>query len=138
MSVPSTKVNKTLTEKQAKFLELLYGECAGDIRLAYKQAGYTSNHPEYVLETLKDHIVAYADNLIAASAVKAAYSMLDTMNNPDSLGAAVKLNAAKEVLDRAGVNKKGEIQNTSPQIGIFILPEKRELAQIVDITPVHV
>lgn len=134
MSVPAT-TNKRPTEKQAKFLELLYGECQGDVRKAYKLAGFTSNHPEYVLASLKDFIVQHADDMIAASAVKAAYSMIDTIDNPDSLGAAVKLNAAKEVLDRAGVNKKGEVQNTSPQIGIFILPEKRELAQIVDITP---
>ena len=126
---------KGLTEKQAKFLELLYGPCNGDIRLAYKEAGYTSNHPEYVLEALKDHIVAYADALLAANAVKASIGILDVMDNPSELGAAVKLNAAKEVLDRAGVNKKNEAQNVAPQIGIFILPEKRELTNVIDITP---
>lgn len=135
MNNPPAKRNKTLTEKQIKFLDLLYGECKGDINLAYKTAGYTSNHPDYVLEALKDHIVSRADAVIAASAVKAAHGMLDVLDNPDALGAAVKLNAAKEVLDRAGVNKKGETQNTMPQIGIFILPEKRELGDIIDITP---
>ena len=136
MSLPTTtNKNKTLTEKQRKFLELLYGDAQGDINKAYKLAGYTSNHPDYVLDALKDHIVQYADAMIAASAVKAAHGMLDVLDNPDALGAAVKLNAAKEVLDRAGVNKKGETQNTMPQIGIFILPEKRELGDIIDITP---
>jgi hypothetical protein len=132
-NLPAT--TKKLTEKQAKFLDLLYGSCKGDIRLAYKEAGYTSNHPEYVLEALKDHIVNHADALLAASAVKASISILDVLDAPEALGAAVKLNAAKEVLDRAGVQKKTDQQATAPQIGIFILPEKRDLPKIIDITP---
>ena len=66
-----------------------------------------------------------AKKFISSSAVKAAYSMFEVMNNPTDLGNKEKMAAAKDVLDRSGFIKteKVEVSAANP---LFILPQKAD------------
>ena len=119
-------MTRNLTEKQQKFLDVLFEEAGGNLVTAKKLAGYadavTSRH---VAEPLAEEIAALTKKFIASSATKAAYSMFEVMNNPTDLGNKEKMAAAKDVLDRSGFIKteKVEVSAASP---LFILPQKSD------------
>ena len=115
---------RNLTEKQQKFLDVLFEEAGGNLVTAKKLAGYADAvTSRQVAEPLADEIAALTKKFIASSATKAAYSMFEIMNNPTDLGNKEKMAAAKDVLDRGGFVKteKVEVSAASP---LFILPQK--------------
>lgn len=117
---------KNLTEKQQKFLEVLYEEAGGDIRAAMRIAGYSDSTTQYsITSALAEEIAELTIKFIAQSSTKAAYSMYEVMANPVALGNKEKMAAAKDILDRAGFGKteKLEVKASEP---LFILPAKNE------------
>ena len=92
---------QTLTDKQELFLEAVMGEARGNLRAAMRIAGY-SDTP------------------------KAAFGMIDVLDDPNTLGARNSISAAREILDRTGLVKKEKIEVTGATGGIFILPPKQE------------
>ena len=117
---------RNLTEKQQKFLDVLFEEAGGNLVTAKKLAGYADAvTSRQVAEPLADEIAALTKKFIASSATKAAYSMFEVMNNPTDLGNKEKMAAAKDVLDRSGFIKteKVEVSAASP---LFILPQKSD------------
>ena len=115
---------RNLTEKQQKFLDVLFEEAGGNLVTAKKLAGYADAvTSRQVAEPLAEEIAALTKKFIASSATKAAYSMFEIMNNPTDLGNKEKMAAAKDVLDRGGFVKteKVEVTAASP---LFILPQK--------------
>ena len=115
---------RNLTEKQQKFLDVLFEEAGGNLVKAKKLAGYADAvTSRQVAEPLADEIAALTKQFISSSATKAAYSMFEVMNNPTDLGNKEKMAAAKDVLDRGGFVKteKVEVTAASP---LFILPQK--------------
>jgi len=116
---------RNLTEQQQKFLDVLYEEARGDVRLAMKLAGYSSTTPsKIVTNSLAEEITDLTQRFIAQSSTKAVYSMFEVMQDPTKLGNKDKMLAAKDILDRAGFSKveKMEIRAKEP---VFILPAKR-------------
>ena len=117
---------RNLTEKQQKFLDVLFEEAGGNLAKARKLAGYADGvSTKAIAESLAEEIADLTKKFISSSAVKAAYSMFEVMNNPTDLGNKEKMAAAKDVLDRSGFIKteKVEVSAANP---LFILPQKAD------------
>jgi len=116
---------KELTDKQAAFLEALLGEARGNIRLAMDMAGYSkSTKTTEVVAPLKEEITERAGMMLAMNAPKAAFGIVDVLDDPSALGARNAISAAREVLDRSGLVKKEQVEVSGNAGGIFILPPK--------------
>jgi len=117
---------KQLTEKQQKFLEVLFEEAKGDPVTAKKLAGYSDGVAStQIVNSLTDEIAELTKKFIAQSSTKAAYTMFSVMADPTDLGVKEKMLAAKDILDRAGFTKtdKVEVKTSEP---LFILPAKED------------
>ena len=116
---------KKLTDKQAAFLEALLGEARGNIRAAMDIAGYSkTTATTEVVGPLKEEITERAGMMLAINAPKAAFGIIDVLDDPSALGARNAISAAREVLDRTGLVKKEQVEVSGNSGGIFILPPK--------------
>jgi hypothetical protein len=116
---------KKLTDKQAAFLEALLGEARGNIQAAMDIAGYAKNtKTTEVVGPLKEEITERAGMMLAMNAPKAAFGIIDVLDDPSALGARNAISAAREVLDRTGLVKKEQVEVSGNAGGIFILPPK--------------
>ena len=125
MLVPSDNKAVDLTDKQKDFLDALFGEANGDPKLAGEIAGYS--HYTVPLKALKEEIIDRAEQVLEGFVTKASMKNInkkgleESTNNSDN----VRLEAAKQVLDRIGLVKKEKIDvNAKVAHGIFILPPK--------------
>ena len=115
---------RQLTEKQQKFLDVLFEEAKGNPVTAKKLAGYSENNPtSAITSSLQEEIADLTKKFIASTATKAAYSLSQIIDQPTDLGNKEKMMAAKDILDRGGFVKtdKVEVSAASP---LFILPPK--------------
>jgi hypothetical protein len=116
---------KELTDKQAAFLEALLGEARGNIRAAMNIAGYSkTTATTEVVGPLREEITERAGMMLAINAPKAAFGIIDVLDDPSALGARNAISAAREVLDRTGLVKKEQVEVSGNAGGIFILPPK--------------
>ena len=107
-SVNNTTSKRQLTEKQQSFLEHLV-ETEGDAKKAAELAGYTS-HYHHVVKTLKNEILEITNEILANSAPKAAFKLVEIMESKRPIVQANnKLAAAQTLLDRVGVGRKDTI-----------------------------
>ena len=114
---------KSLTDKQSAFLEALLGEARGNIRAAMDIAGYSkTTATTEVVGPLKEEITERAGMMLAINAPKAAFGIIDVLDDPSALGARNAISAAREVLDRTGLVKKEQVEVSGNAGGIFILP----------------
>lgn len=117
---------RTLTEQQQKFIAALFGDAHGDAVVAKRMAGYSDNTPTRDIQnSLKEEIIDATRMYIATNAPKAAMAVVDAIVDPTELGIKEKVNAAKDLLDRAGLIKTEKIQVEASN-GIMILPAKNE------------
>ena len=119
-------MERKLTEKQQKFLDVLFEEAEGNFVTAKKLAGYSENvYTASIVESLEDEIAELVKKYLARSGVKAAYTMTQAMANPTELGIKEKMSAAKDILDRGGfkATDKVEVKAETP---LFILPSKED------------
>ena len=115
---------RQLTEKQQKFLDVLFEEERGNPVTAKKLAGYSENNPtSAITSSLQEEIADLTKKFIASSATKAAYSLAQVIDNPTDLGNKEKMIAAKDILDRGGFTKTDKVEVTSAS-PLFILPPK--------------
>ena len=115
---------RTLTERQQRFLDVLFDDAGGDVVTAKKLAGYGDNSSTTaIVEALKDEIAEKTRTYFARTAPKAAYALMGALQDPTQLGIKEKMIAAKDVLDRAGLGKVDKVDVTSGG-GIFYLPPK--------------
>ena len=118
-------MTKTLTPKQEDFLEALLGEARGNIRAAMDMAGYSKRtKTSEVVGPLKEEITERAGLMLAINAPKAAFGIIDFLDDPSALGARNAISAAREVLDRTGLVKKEQVEVSGNAGGIFISPPK--------------
>lgn len=116
---------KNLTQKQQKFLDVLFDEAGGDVVAAKKLAGYApESSTTLIVEALKDEIAEKTRSYFARIAPKAAVSMSNALLDPTELGIKEKMAAAKDLLDRAGLGKVDKVDVSSSSGGIFYLPPK--------------
>ena len=91
-------------------------------------AGYSGNHYQ-VIKSLKEEIVDLASDVLARSAPKAAFKLIQMVESDRPVPqASQKLAAAQTILDRVGVSKTARLQvDHNVQGGIFVLPAKDEV-----------
>ena len=88
-------------------------------------AGYSkTTATSEVVGPLKEEITERACMMLAINAPKAAFGIIDVLDDPSSLGARNAISAAREVLDRTGLVKKEQVEITANTGGMFILPPK--------------
>ena len=123
--MPEKKNNRNLTDKQKSFLNNLVAT-EGDFKKSAELAGYSGNHYQ-VLKSLKEEVVDLASDVLARSAPKAAFNLIEMIDSNKPIPqASQKLHAAQTILDRVGVAKTDRVQvDHNVQGGIFILPEKQ-------------
>ena len=123
------KKKKELTTMEQAFLEYLFHEdVKGNIRKAMKLAGYSENlASSIILRQLKDEIIERAHLELAAHSAQALLALFGVLDDPNSMGAKTKIEAAKQVLDRVGIVKpEGQDVNLKiPDGGLIILPAKK-------------
>ena len=119
---------KQLTDKQTVFLEALMSEeCKGNIRKAMNIANYAETTSiNSVVSALKSEINERASTMLAMNAPKAAWGMVDVLDDPGAMGARNSIAAAAQILDRTGLIKKDQIEVKNTGGVMFILPPKNE------------
>ena len=120
---------KSLTNSQENFLEALFGEARGNPKRAGELAGYSAQSYPKVLRSLKTEIVSRAENYLATHSAKAATKMVEMLDEDGTTPHAnIRMEAAKQILDRIGIVKKEQIDvNMKAMHGIFVLPAKDNL-----------
>ena len=119
---------KNLTEKQQSFLGHLI-QVGGDPKKAAELAGYSEGSYFQVIKSLKNEVVDLASDVLAKSAPKAAFKLIEMIDSDRPVPqASQKLAAAQTILDRVGVSKTDRVQvDHNVQGGIFILPQKENV-----------
>jgi len=127
---------KNLTDTQEKFLDALFGEAQGNPKKAGELAGYSDHSYPKVLRNLKQEIVSRAENYLAVHSAKAATKMVNMLDEDGTTPHAnIRLEAAKQILDRIGIVKKDQLDITMKAVhGIFILPAKEKPKESI-VTP---
>ena len=118
---------RELTERQQRFLDVLFEEAEGDPIKAKKLAGYSDNvGTTSITSALTNEIAELTRKFIAQSSTKAAYAMFSVLGkDADMLGVKERISAAKDIMDRAGFVKTEKVEVTAVE-PLFILPAKRE------------
>jgi hypothetical protein len=117
---------RELTERQQKFLEVLFEEARGDVVQAKRLAGYADSvRTSEVIRGIKEEIMERTQLYMARNAPRAAMSLVSGMIDPTELGLRDKLNAAKDLLDRVGLVKTEKVQVEATN-GLMILPPKEK------------
>ena len=117
---------RSLTNTQEKFLDVLFGEARGNPKKAGELAGYSEHSYPKVVRNLKQEIISRAENYLATHSAKAATKMVDMLDEDGTTPhASIRMEAAKQILDRIGIVRKDQIDiNMKSLHGIFILPAK--------------
>ena len=125
---------KSLTASQEKFLDVLFGEAKGNPKKAGELAGYSEHSYPKVLRNLRSEIVSRAENYLATHSAKAASKMVDMLDEDGTTPHAnIRLEAAKQILDRIGIAKKEKVDiNVRALQGLFILPAKDIIKKLED------
>ena len=118
-----------MTNTQEKFLDVLFGEAKGNLKKAGELAGYSEHSYPKVVRNLKQEIISRAENYLATHSAKAATKMVDMLDEDGTTPHAnIRLEAAKQILDRIGIVRKDQIDiNMKSLHGIFILPAKDDI-----------
>ena len=127
-TIDNTTRKRELTEKQQAFLTHLV-ETQGDAKKAAELAGYNS-HYHHVVKTLKSEILELTQEILANSAPRAAFKLVEIMESKKPIiQANNKLTAAQTLLDRVGVSKvdKVDVNHNVNSGGIFLMPDKEPL-----------
>ena len=129
---------RNLTDTQEKFLDALFGEAQGNPKKEGELAGYSEHSYPKVLRNLKQEIVSRAENYLAVHSARAATKMVNMLDEDGTTPHAnIRLEAAKQILDRIGVVKKDSLDiNMKAAHGIFILPAKETPEESI-VTPVE-
>ena len=120
-----------LSDREQAFIEALIKN-GGKLQEAAEAANY---HPMYAYrlrDRLAEYIPELTKNFLAFNSLKAAKHIVDSIDNENPN--PVRLNAARDVLDRANVKAKEENNQPTIKANIFILPEKREI-KVIDHEP---
>jgi hypothetical protein len=107
----------------------LFGEAKGNLKKAGELAGYSEHSYPKVVRNLKQDIISRAENYLATHSAKAATKLVGMLDEDGTTPHAnIRLEAAKQILDRIGIAKKDQLDiNMKALHGIFILPAKDKL-----------
>ena len=118
---------KQLTEQQQRFLDVLFDEAGGNLKKAMRLAGYSEGYTTtQIAKVLKEEIIEATQLYMALNAPKAAAAMVGAIDDPTELGLKEKMQAAKDLMDRAGLVKTEKVQVESNTGGVMLLPAKEK------------
>ena len=118
-------MSKELTERQQKFLAVLFDEAGGDVVAAKKLAGYADGtSTNDIVKSMKDEIMEATQLYMSRNAPRAAVAMVGGLTDPTELGIRDKMAAAKELLDRTGLVKTEKMQVEATG-GVMLMPVKK-------------
>ena len=118
-------MSRELTDRQKKFLEVLFDQANGDVVQAKVLAGYSENSSTTdIVNSLKKEIMEATESYMARNAPRAAVAMVSGVDDPKQLGIRDKLAASKELLDRVGLIKTEKVQ-VEASGGVMLLPPKK-------------
>jgi phage terminase small subunit len=118
---------RELTERQKKFLEVLFDQANGDVVQAKLLAGYSEHSGTgMIVDSLKKEIMEATQSFMARNAPKAAVAMVSGVDEPTQLGIRDKMTAAKDLLDRVGKTEKLQVEASG---GVMIMPPKKAIAK---------
>ena len=118
-------MSRELTERQQKFLSVLFDEAGGDVVAAKKLAGYADGtSTNDIVKSMKDEIMEATQMYMSRNAPKAAMAMVGGLYDPTELGIRDKMSAAKELLDRTGLVKTEKMQVEATG-GVVLMPPKQ-------------
>lgn len=103
-------------------------------RWAATKAGYSENTPiSSITKPLQKQIIEVAERMLMEASISAAWVMQETVDgeNIESIATRFKMDAAKEILDRAVPRKENKPAQQAPLVQIM-LPAKQEY-KIVDV-----
>ena len=128
--LPNKIQNKELTSQQKIFINALFGEAEGNPKKAGEIAVYAPSSYPKVVKALKDEIIERAEYSLALHSAKAVKGLVDALDEDGKTpGVNIRMEAAKQILDRIGLVKKDKIDITAQVAhGIFILPAKDGIA----------
>ena len=128
--LPNKIQNKELTSQQKIFINALFGEAEGNPKKAGEIAEYAPSSYPKVVKALKDEIIERAEYSLALHSAKAVKGLVDALDEDGKTpGVIIRMEAAKQLLDRIGLVKKDKIDITAQVAhGIFILPAKDGIA----------
>lgn len=117
-----------LTEKQEALLDLLLS--GRRWRDALDEVGYSSGTSKSDIlksSTFREELTKRIEGMIAMNGVESVQALEEAMTQPHLPGAAIKVKAATEFLDRMGLGKVTRTEHQGdPVSGVFILPAKKE------------
>ena len=124
--LPNKIQSKELTSQQKIFINALFGEAEGNPKKAGEIAEYAPSSYPKVVKALKDEILERAEYSLALHSAKAVKGLVDALDEDGKTpGVNIRMEAAKQILDRIGLVKKDKIDITAQVAhGIFILPAK--------------
>ena len=124
--LPEKKQSKELSTQQKTFIDFLFGEAEGNPKKAGEIAGYAQNSYPKVVKALKEEILERAEYSLALNSAKAVKGLINALDEDGTApGANIRMEAAKQILDRVGLVKKEKIDiNAKVAHGIFVLPAK--------------
>ena len=100
-------MTKPLTSKQQDLREDQRGEARGHISAAMDLAGYSqTTKTAEVVGPLKEEITEPVGLMLEMNAPKAAFGIVDVLDDPSAMDARTAISAARKVLDRTGLVKK--------------------------------
>ena len=116
---------KKLTEKQEKFLRVLFDVAEGDVVKAKQLAGYSdTSSTTDIIKGIKEEVLDATHLYMARNAPKAAMAVVNGVDDPTQLGIRDRLSAAKELLDRSGLVKTEKMQ-VEASGGVMLMPPKK-------------
>ena len=127
------KNKNKLTDKQQLWYEAFTNvdnlKTFGDAFESKLAAGYSSNTNTFqIINSMPTEILEAINTFILSESMKAAKAIVDVRNNPAQFGAANKIKAASDILDRGGIVKKQQVEIVQDNPSqIFIIPAKTTL-----------
>lgn len=122
-----TSEKNPLNQQEQLFMEYLFdGNQMRHPDEAKQLAGYPSNYPVLkIVKKIKEELIDKYDDYLTLYAPKGLAALMDVLSNPEVPGSKLRLQAATELLDRAGVVAKDKKEQTTNQPNyIFMLPNK--------------
>mgnify|MGYP003132723271 CR=1 FL=1 len=121
-----SEIKKPTDEKQLRFLDLVVS--GKSIKAAAEEVDYSVSWGYSLGTKYKEYILDGVQGLIYLSAVKAGNVVVATMDaDGKQAEGKLRLEAAKDVLDRAGLAKQERLKlEIEEHRGVFVLPAKAD------------
>lgn len=122
--------NSPLSKQDQTFLDLIFdGSQMRNPEEAKLLAGFDKSYPVLsIVKRVRDELLKKYDDYLTLYAPKGLAGLMDVLDNPETPGSKVKLQAVVELLDRSGVTKKDKAEQATIQPNyIFYLPNKSEI-----------